>query len=235
MCPFPRRAEGSDAWPDRWVIGLGGGSGEEGSGKLARSSERVLSLCFVLRRSGPSLELMSESSGREELLVACLCEDLRSMMAASSIASSMAADISGGGCSSAAVASDSPDGLGTSELAVSAVVPREPVAWSRQLELRGSGCFKPLPEQAAADSPAVLCGADRAVPSLTAASPLGRPWFRSLPEPKARHADGGPPATEACLCEADAWQTTLLGSADSLLEVGTSLKGVAAKLCALLV
>lgn len=59
LCPFLRRAEASDVWPDRSVMGLGGGRGEEGSGKLDRSSDSVLSLCLVMRSSEPSLELMS--------------------------------------------------------------------------------------------------------------------------------------------------------------------------------
>lgn len=154
------------------------------------------------------------------------------------MACSMAVDMSDGGCCSAlgaAVSDDLSGGLATSELTVSAVVPGEPVACTRQLELRGTDCCKPLPGQAAADSPAVVCDANRAVPSLTAALPLQRAWFRSLPEPKAMHASEGRPAVEACLCVVDAWQTVLHGSADSLLEVAASLKGVAAKLCALLV
>lgn len=160
------------------------------------------------------------------------------MIAASSMACSMAVDMSKGGCCSAvraAVSDDLSDGLATSELTVSAVVPREPAACTRQLELRGTDCCKPLPGQAVADSPAVVCDANRAVPSLTAASRLLRACFWSLPEPKAMHATEGRPAMEACLCVLDAWQTVLRGRADSLLGVDALLKGVAARLCALLV
>ena len=88
-----------------------GEEGEEGSGKLDKSSDRVLSLCLVLSRSAVSLELMSCRSSEELLLLlllACLWDDLRSMIAASARACSTVADVSAGACLSV-LGADAPD------------------------------------------------------------------------------------------------------------------------------
>lgn len=134
------------------------------------------------------------------LLLACLCDDLRSIIAASSRACSTVADVSEGVCPSAPEAGASRElsfEPATSEPAVSAVVLCDPVACSRQVELRGTARPEPLPEQAAADSPAVLWEANRALPSLIVDLPLQRTWFRSLAEPEDMHASEDRPDGEA--------------------------------------
>ena len=136
------------------------------------------------------------------LLLACLWDDLRSMMAASSRACSTVADVSEDACafaSGAAASSELPFVLAASESAVSAVVLCDPAACKRQVELRGTDSAQPLPEQAAADSPAVLWEGIRTLPSLTATLPLQWAWFRSLAEPEGMHANKDCPDGEAWL------------------------------------
>ena len=136
------------------------------------------------------------------LLLACLWDDLRSMMAAASRASSTVADVSEdvfASASGAAASSELPSVLATSELAASAVLWCDPVAYNRQVDSRGTGSPEPLPEQAAANSPAVLWEANRTLPNLTATLPLQRAWCWSLAEPEDMHANEDRPDGEAWL------------------------------------